>query len=105
MAIPEMTPQEVNSQLSKLRLIDVRRPEEFTGELGHIKGAQLVTLETDFEASLGSLSKDAVYVFVCRSGMRSGKATAMAQAAGLNQVFNMSGGMIAWNEAGLPVEK
>ncbi len=103
--IPELTVQDVNTRLSELKLIDVRRPDEFTGELGHIKGAQLATLESDLESYLSTLSADQTYVFVCRSGGRSGVATKLAQDRGFKSVYNMSGGMLAWNKAGFEVSR
>jgi hydroxyacylglutathione hydrolase len=103
--LPEVSPNDLSANLSKVSIIDVRRPDEFVGDLGHIKGARLVTLESDFERELPKLSKDVAYVFVCRSGGRSGRATAMALQAGLQNVYNMTGGMLSWNASGLPIEK
>lgn len=102
--IPELKPQEVSARAKEFTLIDVRRPDEFTGELGHIAGAKLVTLETDLPHFLPTLSKDTTYVFVCRSGGRSGAATQLALDQGFTKVYNMAGGMLAWNALGLAVE-
>jgi rhodanese-related sulfurtransferase len=44
-------------------------------------------------------------VVVCRSGGRSGRAAAALAAMGFKHIINMSGGMLAWNAAGLPVER
>ena len=100
--IPEITPEETLEKGRHCRLIDVRRPDEFTGELGHVDGAKLITLETEFESALKNLNKDETVVFICRSGARSGRATLMALQSGFKNVFNMSGGMLAWNEKNLP---
>jgi hydroxyacylglutathione hydrolase len=98
----EVTPQEVLEKKDQVTIVDVRRPDEFTGELGHIDGAILVTLETEFLNSLPNWDVEDEIVFVCRSGARSGKATSLAQAKGFKNVYNMEGGMILWNELGLP---
>ncbi|MBN8555085.1 MAG: rhodanese-like domain-containing protein [Deltaproteobacteria bacterium] len=102
---PELSVEQVKEKLGELKLIDVRRPDEFVGELGHIRGATLVTIETDLENYLDKLPKDATYAFVCRSGARSFTATQMALDKGFEKVFNMKGGMLAWNASGFEVEK
>ncbi len=98
---PEITIQELKSKLPKggFKLIDVRRPDEYTGELGHIEGSRLVTLETDFENTLPTLNKNETFVFICRSGKRSTNATLYAMQAGFKNVYNLEGGMLAWCEA------
>ena len=40
----DVSPQDVFAEISNLTLIDVREPEEFSGELGHIEGAKLIPL-------------------------------------------------------------
>lgn len=86
-------------------LIDVRRPDEFTGELGHIKGARLVTLGDELNNFISTIPKDKKVLFICRSGARSDSATRQSQERGLTQTYNMVGGMIAWNEKGFKIEK
>lgn len=103
--VPEISCEELQKNISHVRMIDVRRPDEFTGELGHIKNADLCTLETHFANSIPSYAKEDVYVFICRSGMRSSKATAHALSLGFKQVYNLEGGMIAWNAKNLPVQR
>lgn len=99
----EITVQQLHEKLGEVALIDVRRPDEYTGELGHIKGAKLSTLEDDLEDYLDTLDKKKFYVFICRSGKRSTKACLYAEERGIDNVANMAGGMIAWNEAGYPI--
>lgn len=86
-------------------LIDVRRPDEFNGELGHIEGAILKTLGDELSHFLKSESKNKKILFICRSGNRSGQATLEAMSLGFTDVFNMEGGMIYWNEKKFPVKK
>lgn len=83
-------------------LMDVREPFEFTGELGHVPGAQLVPLGT-LEGQLGRWDKDAAIILICRSGSRSTRAAQTLTRAGFRCVMNMAGGMIAYNAAKLPV--
>jgi sulfur dioxygenase len=87
------------------RLIDVRNPDEFTGELGHVAGSELITLGEPLTHFLKTGNPDQEIVFICRSGNRSGKATLEALALGYRHVRNMTGGMILWNELKLPVAR
>jgi sulfur dioxygenase len=95
---------EDTSQLEGLSLIDVRSAEEFVGELGHIKNAKLITLGPELETFLEKGNRQEPALFICRSGARSGRATELALTLGYQQVFNMEGGMLRWNELGLPRE-
>ena len=103
--IREVAPQDLIEHLSEYKIIDVRKPEEFTGELGHIHGAKLFTLGPDLVNFLEKEDKKSSVVFVCRSGGRSGQATLYSQQMGFENTYNMQGGMIYWNELKLPVEK
>lgn len=91
--------------LAEYTLIDVRRPEEYVGELGHISGAKLVTLGPELEAYLNETNKNETILFICRSGARSANSTLAAMDFGFKNVFNMDGGMILWNEKKFPVER
>jgi len=98
----EATPQQVAGRLDHYRLIDVREPAELVGELGHIDGIENVPLGQIDEAG-SRLIDERPILFVCRSGMRSKAACDKLAALGQREVVNLTGGMIAWNEAGLPV--
>lgn len=108
--IPEVSCEDVLNHSSdvvgkKVRLIDVRRPEEFSNELGHIQGAELVTLGPELTKFLENGDRSEEIVFVCRSGGRSGTATTESIKLGYKFTANMVGGMLAWNERGQPVTK
>jgi sulfur dioxygenase len=101
--IPEVTVDDVlrhlpDAEAGRVKLIDVRRPDEFNGELGHIKGAKLVTLGPDLTKFLENGNRAEEIVFVCRSGGRSGTAAAESIKLGYKFTINMVGGMIRWNE-------
>jgi rhodanese-related sulfurtransferase len=87
------------------KIIDVRMPEEFTGDLGHIEGATLSTLGGELQRFLPTLSKDDKYLFVCKSGGRSTQASLLAMSLGFKDVTNLAGGMLKWNELGLKTER
>lgn len=99
----DVDPDEVSKLLGHVHLIDVRQPGEFTGELGHVPGSQLMVLDTVPER-IETLPKDEPIVFICKSGGRSARATAFAQQLGFSQVYNMGGGMLLWNHLGLKTE-
>lgn len=86
------------------RLVDVREAHELDGELGHIRGVEHVPLATVAQAA-AAWDREAEIVVICRSGGRSARAAEQLAALGFRRVFNMAGGMLAWNAAGLPVER
>lgn len=98
----DVEPQEVFEKREKVEIIDVRGADEFHGELGHIEGSELITLDF-LPEQITSLAKDKTYVFVCRSGGRSNRAAAYAKSIGFEHVYNMRGGMLLWNELGLEI--
>ena len=82
-------------------IIDVREDWEYTG--GHVPGATLIPLG-QLASRLNEIPQDKTVVAVCRSGNRSGQATDFLRQQGFN-AHNMAGGMIAWEQAGLDVER
>lgn len=88
----------------EVRLIDVREPHEYVGELGHLEGAELVPLAT-IAAAASSWEREKDIVMVCRSGARSAQASRSLVALGFTRVMNLRGGMLAWNQAKLPIER
>lgn len=99
----DIDPKELAKKLGQVVLIDVRQPEEFTGELAHIPNAKLIVLDT-LSNNFNLVPKDKPVVFVCRSGSRSAKAAALAKENGYTNVFNLKGGMLLWNDLHLPTE-
>ena len=86
-------------------VIDVREPDEFIGQLGHIATARNIPL-AELNSRLVELAglERAPLVLVCRTDKRSAAAALTLRAAGFNQVNVLRRGMEQWNEAGLPVE-
>lgn len=79
--------------------IDVREAHEW--DAGHIAGATWHAL-SDFNTSQLP-TDDKPIIFICRSGNRSGQVTTFLSQNGRTNVINMTGGMKAWHEAGLPM--
>ncbi len=101
--VPELKGDWLLAHAATVRLLDVREPDEFRGELGHIAAAELAPLQA-LEARVAALPREKPVVTVCRSGGRSGKAALALQALGFVRVASLSGGMLEWNARGLPVE-
>ena len=93
------------SALRDYVLIDVRRFDEFIGELGDIEGAKLITLGEALDHFLKNESQSKPILFICRSGARSGQATQQALSNGFKQVYNLEGGMMLWSEKNFPFKK
>lgn len=61
----DATVADVYAAKGRVRMVDVREPDEFTGELGHVEGAELVPLATVVEAA-ASWDRSAEIVLICR---------------------------------------
>jgi rhodanese-related sulfurtransferase len=85
-------------------VLDVRENDEFAA--GHLPKARHIPLK-ELEARLPELAKfkDKPVIVTCRSGARSGSACRALRKAGFTQVHNLKGGVPAWQQANLPVEK
>jgi len=99
----EIKPEEAQRQLDELRVLDVRAGHEFRGPLGRVPGSFSIQLP-ELAVRLGEIPTDQPLLVVCRSGARSGKACQMLASLAIGPVFNLTGGMIAWNRAEIPVE-
>ncbi len=93
----DITPQEAFAEIASGRAvgIDVRESDEW--EAGH---AENVVWNPMSAFDINSLPTDKALIFICRSGTRSGQ-VANAVTGHFENVFNMTGGMKAWNADGL----
>ena len=85
------------------QVLDVRDPGEYGA--GHILGAKNLPLARLDSAGEVAKKKDATLIVYCDTGDRSGKAMAALKKQGYSKVVNLSGGLGAWKQAGLPVER
>jgi rhodanese-related sulfurtransferase len=85
---------------NRILLIDVREAHEFRA--GHVPGAVNMPLSALTPAAVPKPA-DKTVVVMCRSGNRSGKATAMLATAGRNDVLDYSGSMIEWTAKAGPI--
>ena len=85
-------------------VIDVRPAADFAK--GHIINAQNIPMN-GFKNQIGALQKykDAPLVVTCRSGSQSSLASGLLRKAGFTQVYNLRGGVLAWQNANLPLTR
>ena len=98
----DYTPQEVFELQAggSIQLIDVRQTHENVA--GRIAGGRLIELGS-LSGEAHTIDRDMPVVFYCRSGARSAMATQAFAEAGYD-AHNMTGGLLAWEAAGLPLE-
>ncbi|MGH7091740.1 MAG: MBL fold metallo-hydrolase, partial [Stellaceae bacterium] len=89
----EIDPHGLEEHAQEVQILDVREPDEFTGPLGHIRGAVLIPLGALVERA-AELARDRPVVAVCRAGSRSAQATVILRETGFADVANLSGGML-----------
>ncbi len=83
-------------------VLDVRAPAEFAA--GHLPNARNIPL-AELEKRVGELPANKPVLVCCTSGMTSSRAAGVLKKAGRDEVFNLSGGLDGWRQAGLPVVK
>jgi sulfur dioxygenase len=101
--VPEVDAAWLYEHRDEVHVVDVREPDEFRGELGHVPNAELVPLAT-LPASSHGLPRDRPLVVVCRSGGRSGRAALDLAQMGFAKVASLQGGMREWQTRKLPVQ-
>jgi rhodanese-related sulfurtransferase len=100
-----ITPKEASAMQSgnKAVIVDVREDDEWNEH--HIHGAIHIPLAL-LNERLSELEayKNSPVITQCQSGKRSAKAQLALKSAGFSKVYNMDGGINAWNEQGLATE-
>ena len=80
-------------------LLDVRTPSEFAA--GHIAGAVNIDVESaTFPQLVAALDPAKNYAVYCRSGSRSKAAMSAMEQAGFSHLFDLAGGIGAWQSSG-----
>ena len=83
-----------------IRLLDVRSIAEM--DRGMLPNAEKLPLHT-LPVRLNEIDNDEMVVLYCRSGARSAQGVGFMAAQGFDNVFNLRGGVIAWQQNGLPL--
>ena len=92
-----ITPAEFAARAARgerLRLIDVREPEEF--ELARVEGAELLPLSR-FDEWAGGLDPEEELVVMCHHGIRSAHVCALLARSGFSKLHNLAGGIDRWS--------
>jgi phage shock protein E len=85
-------------------VLDVRTKEEYKQR--HIPGSVQIDFNSpDFEKEVAKLDKNKTYLVHCAAGVRSARACKKMDALKFSRLYNLEGGMGAWEKAGKPVEK
>ena len=88
----------------KAVVIDVCAPDEYAA--GHVTGSKNIPVaQLESELAAAVKNKATPVILVCASGMRSSRAVSIATKLGFEKAHSLSGGMGAWRQAGLPVQK
>ncbi len=94
-----LTPIQLKSRQQQLLLIDVRGWLEYV--MGHVPGAQRLSRDR----ILKTIAKDQPIAITCLSGHRSAIAAQELVTQGYRQVYNLQGGLLAWQSAGYSVQR
>jgi hydroxyacylglutathione hydrolase len=95
----------IQQRAKDIVVLDVRNPDEYWGELGHIKGSIFIPIDT-LPMNLDKLEahKDKEIICICYSGPRSRFACQILAANGFKKLYNVVGGMGDWGDANYEVE-
>ncbi len=101
-----ISPEEFKSKADtgEYILVDIRTPEEY--QSGHIEGAiNIDYYAPDFKEQVSKLDKNRKYLYYCRSGHRSGEAEILAETFNFAEVYELDGGINAWQKVGFQIKK
>ena len=100
--VDAMAFQSLMKEVENSTILDVRTIDEY--EQGHIEGAQMADISSSaFQYVIAKLDKSKSVFVYCLSGGRSSQAADALASAGFTSIYNLDGGMLAWNMANLPV--
>ncbi len=79
-------------------VLDVRTTPELAE--GAVPESKMINfMEPDFAEKIEALDKDKTYLVYCRSGNRSARACEQMAGMGFAKLYNLLGGIHAWNDA------
>ena len=99
---PNQAVQLINRE--KAVVVDVCEPAEY--QAGHVGGARNIPLDQLQDKLPAAVKNKATpLVLVCASGVRSGRAVAIARKLGYENAQSLTGGLKRWRDADLPIER
>lgn len=101
--IREVSPREAQIRVSKAysQFVDVREPSEYRS--GHAVRSRNIPLST-LAHNLDMIEKNEPVYLICQTSNRSREAAKTLSSAGFKQVVVITGGTVAWQADGLPME-
>lgn len=97
-AYQDIDPQKFDELINSgnCEIIDVRTPEEL--DYGYIDGYKLINMyDPEFFNELEKIEKGKTYLIYCRSGARSARTCEIMFDMGYDNLYNLDGGILAWN--------
>jgi rhodanese-related sulfurtransferase len=105
--IKKLDPQSFEKKLKESRepiLVDVRTSGEYAQ--GHLANAVLIDIYSDdFKSRVAKLDKTKPVFVYCKAGSRSSSAVGVFAEMGFKEIYDLSGGISAWQRANKPIEK
>jgi rhodanese-related sulfurtransferase len=105
--VNKLDPQNFEKQLKESKdpiVVDVRTQGEYAQ--GHLANAVLIDIySADFRSRVGKLDKSKPVFVYCKAGSRSGSAVGVFTEMGFKEIYDLSGGITAWQRASKPIEK
>jgi len=102
--IKEIDVNELSLQLENppknFKLIDVRTPAEVAR--GKISGSENLPLHV-IPLKVDEFTHEDTIIFYCQTGARSAQACAFMTSKGIDNVYNLRGGIVTWAQMGLPI--
>jgi len=103
--VPEISPLDLKEKLKSgnenVVVLDVRTQDEINRGVISPGVTTFNYYEGDFKNNIAQLDKDKTYYVYCHVGGRSGKAVQMMQEMGFENVYNVEGGIVKWQQDGM----
>ena len=100
----QIEPEWVHRHAEEVFIIDVREPEEVSASpMGLVLGSRVIPL-SQLRDRIQEVPRERPVVCVCPAGARSAVAAGILEKAGVEEVANLRGGLLAWRAASLPVD-
>ncbi len=90
------------SHLDQVHILDVRTKIETDEESARVAGAQLIPI-SELRERLDEVPTDKPVMTICRSGKRSVLAYSILKENGRDEIANIQGGLLRWQQEGLPL--
>lgn len=105
--IKKLDPQGFEKKLNESKgyiLVDVRTSGEYAQ--GHLANAVLIDIYSDdFKSRVSKLDKSKPVFVYCKAGSRSSSAVGVFTDLGFKEIYDLSGGINAWQRANKPITK